>query len=80
MLRKLYVSAFVASVAVLALASNALAATSVSAPTLDPGAYADGVLDALTANLTALFVIGGIFAGIGGVIALTRRFGRVRSS
>lgn len=78
MLRKLYVSAFVASIAVLAFASSAFAVTSVTPPTLDPGAYADGVIDSLSANLVPLFTVGGIMAGIAAVIALTRRFAKLR--
>lgn len=75
-MRKFYVAAS-AVVIVLAFASPAFAVTSVTAPTLDPGAYASGVLSALSNNLVALFTIGGIMAGVGGVIALTRRFGRL---
>lgn len=68
-------TAIVAAVAV----NAAGAATSVTAPTLDPGAYAQGVLNAFSANMVALFTIGGILAGVGGVIALVRKFGRLRT-
>lgn len=76
MVKRLYVFGSVVMVA-LALAAPSFAVTSVTAPTLDPGAYASGVISALSANLGALFLIGGIMAGIGGVIGLTRRFGRL---
>jgi hypothetical protein len=74
----IYVVGAVASLALL-LVGNASAATSVTAPTLDPGAYFKGIVDAFSANQTALFIAAGVLAGVGAVIGVMRKLGRLRT-